>query len=364
MNNAIEIKKDWEGELLGTKRKHFQVVNNQHSNIQASKFGPLSVMDVLSMPPQEFIVHGLLPKTGLAVWFGAPGSAKTFLAIDLAMSCASGYANWFGREIKPLTVVYVAGEGLGGLSNRLRAWVDSNCNPDSEITADIHFVAHPPNLFEGEAEKFVTAISALKPNLIIIDTLARSSVGADENSARDMGKVVSGCDALIQRLNCCVLLIHHAGRAGWERGSTALRGASDVMLEVKKHDDGTRELVLNGQSAKIKEGAESESIFFKLTPVGDSCIVEPADAVQTRCKRPLPKGGKQRLVYELAGQALKDKSRQVDGRPSITFAELHVRWLGAVSDKRDREPNSLRRVLRTMIDRGVFGGDESAIWCP
>lgn len=347
----------WDGELLSSKRKkHLSVVPTA---VLQHKFTPFSLSHVLSMPPQKYIIDGILPEKALSVFYGPPACGKTFLSLDLAMNLATNSGNWFGRYATKSKILYVAGEGLGGLSNRLRAWLSANNINIEDVQIEI--IAIPPNLFSGEADEFIKVNSNSNYDLVIIDTLARASVGADENSARDMGKVVEACDRIIKKMDCAVLLIHHAGRAGWERGSTALRGAADAMFEVKKHDDGTRELVLNGQSAKFKDAAETESIFFKPVQEGESCVIESTSSIKQTPKRPIPKGEDQRLVYSLIGQLLEGRSTSVVGKPTTTFDLLLNLWRNVVTDSRKKEPGGLRRVVNAMLKNGVLEGNEAAL---
>lgn len=356
LSPANQNSANWDGELLSSKYKRNSIVEKVAP--YKSRFSPIKLADVISMPPQQFIVQNLLPKQGLAVWFGAPGCGKTFLALDLALSLTHNFPQWFGRDIAPSSVVYVAGEGLPGISNRLRSWLKSKLTSYLEISDSVHFVATPPNLFQGETGEFCVAISSLNPGLIIFDTFARSAVGAEENSSKDMGKFIQGCDYLSKEFCCCVLILHHSGRGGWERGSTALRGAADLMLEIKKHKDGIRELCLNGQLAKLKDGPESESIYFRLATVDESCVVESVGTFPTSDKSVSPKGEKQKLVLKLIRTALKGRSE--GEKLTLAFDELHDLWKESVTAVRDREPNSLKRVLKAMLSSGLLEGSESS----
>lgn len=363
----MSAQKDWDGELLS--RKHLKLVVSKEAAGTSNKFAMQTLAQVLAHPPLQWLVEGIFPQRGLVCWYGQPACGKTFLALDVAMNIARGAPEWFGWAMTGVPVIYVAGEGVGGLSNRLRSWVARHCNPDAEPSANIYVVAQPPNLFEGDAGEFADSIRAVKPGLVVVDTLARSSAGADENSARDMGKVIQACDFLVKSLNCCVLLVHHSkkGLTGGERGSSALRGACDVMLEIKHHQkEGIRELAMNGAGAKIKDGPESDGIYFKLEAEGESCVVVPAHppAPDGATSRTQPRGALQQLVLDLAGQALRERSGRVEGRPTITFTELLERWQGAVQDRRKREPGQLRRVLKSLIAAGVLAESDSAIWCP
>ena len=70
----------------------------------------------------KYIVNGYIEDDSFVQLFGAPKSLKSFTAIDIGMSIASG-TPWFGHEIKRSgLVVYICGEGHGGIGRRMKAW--------------------------------------------------------------------------------------------------------------------------------------------------------------------------------------------------------------------------------------------------
>jgi RecA-family ATPase len=75
----------------------------------------------------------------------------------------------------------------------------------------------------------------LQPTLLILDTQARVTVGAEENSSRDMGQFVDALDELRSHSGACILVVHHEPRNGENlRGSTALEGAATTIIRVSK----------------------------------------------------------------------------------------------------------------------------------
>ena len=52
-----------------------------------------------------------LPERSFTMMYGAPGTGKSFLAIDMALSVANGLP-WHGYETKQGAVLYIAGEGV------------------------------------------------------------------------------------------------------------------------------------------------------------------------------------------------------------------------------------------------------------
>jgi hypothetical protein len=80
--------------------------------------------------PPDRLIKRLLGTASLAVVFGEPGCGKTFLAADMGLHVALG-REWFGRPVTPGAVLYVAGEGVAGLTNRLAGFKAKHAPTDS-----------------------------------------------------------------------------------------------------------------------------------------------------------------------------------------------------------------------------------------
>lgn len=76
--------------------------------------------------------------------------------------------------------------------------------------------------------------------MIVIDTLARSMAGGDENSAQDMGRAIAVADQLRDQFDAATLLVHHSGKnvSKGSRGSSALLGAGDGYFRVEGDEHG------------------------------------------------------------------------------------------------------------------------------
>lgn len=113
------------------------------------------------------------------------------------------------------------------------------------------------------------------PQLIVFDTLARSILAADENSAAEMGRVVEVGTRLVQDYGSTVLYVHHSGLAGGrERGSTSFPGAMDARWEIERPGMGS---AVKLQHRKDKDAAEQPTIHLTLREVGDSLVVVGAN---------------------------------------------------------------------------------------
>lgn len=214
---------------------------------------------VLDIPKPPALVDDLLDLHSLAILYGPSGSGKSFVALDIALRVATGLPWHFGKHTRQGRVLYVVAEGSGDIGARVGAWLDQfHVLPP---ISDASFLVMPVNLFvDAEVDALEGIIAAGDYVLVVIDTLARSMNGGDENSAKDAALVVAAADRLRNASGACVLLVHHSGYdATHARGSTAFRGACDTELEVKKSDD----LVIL-RAAKQKSRADGGKTYLKL----------------------------------------------------------------------------------------------------
>lgn len=211
--------------------------------------------EIRNRPEPPWIVRGLIPGKSLVGMYGPGGSYKSFVAVDIGLAISMGRLEWGGEDI--LThgpVVVISGEGSQG--PRVRAWEQVNDRVgdnfavldgiDLSDAGDI--VSAAAEIDQAIAEKW----NGRKPVLLIIDTLARASGSADENSNKDMGRIVAACDELRRHFDCTVLLVHHTPKSGHEwRGATAVYFALDAGLSVKRVGDKK----LNLEISRMKDGS-------------------------------------------------------------------------------------------------------------
>ena len=224
--------------------------------------------DSLEMSPPRWLVRGLLEQDCLGTLFGESESYKSFVAVDLACSIATG-TPFHGREVEGGAVVYVAGEGHNGLARRLKAWETHHGVPLGGAPLYVTSVAVPLNAKEALGELIAAVQSVAEeagtPALVVVDTLARNFEG-DENSGLDMGAYVRGTDTLREAFGCTVLTVHHSGLSDKDRsrGHSSFRGALDAAFLVERHP-GAMTAVLTCK--KMKDAPHPEPVAFSATEV-------------------------------------------------------------------------------------------------
>lgn len=247
-------------------------------------FGTFDEDYLMTMPPVQWMVEGLLTRHGFAVMYGAPGTGKSFLAIDIAMSVSRGH-QWQGRDTHKGAVLYIAGEGVGGLGKRVKAWRLHN---EVEGPGDLVILPTAVNFREqAEVEKLMRTIDSLNKQFscVVVDTVARALLGGEENSATDMGLFVAACDAIKHHCGCGLLAIHHANKTATGginsmRGSSALAGAADTVLGITKAENLVSMVV-----DKQKDAEPHDKMTFEMVSValpGDTSVVmkETAQSIQ------------------------------------------------------------------------------------
>lgn len=215
--------------------------------------------DLSSKPaPIKWLIRKWLQSEALMMLHGDPGSGKSFLAFDWCLSIATDKITWNGHTAKTAPVVYLAGEGLAGISGRIAAWK----NHHSINQTRLHIYDDPFQL-DGDQASFDEFREELKempepPALIVIDTVNRFMAG-EENSARDTSSFIKKCQELIHEFKCSVLLVHHTGhdqdKKGRARGSSAWKAAMDVEFSLKVKKAAPEKTVFSLVQTKSKDSA-------------------------------------------------------------------------------------------------------------
>ena len=217
--------------------------------------------------PDE-LVEGLMTIGSAVVVYGDSNSGKTFWALSVATAIATG-ADCYGKKTDPGLVVYLASEAPASIRSRMQAIKKYHgCNLEN-----LAMVPVPMNFYNGDQDahdviELVRAIEQIKGQpvrLIIGDTLARMSAGANENSGEDMGPVMARFDQVATATGAALMIIHHNGKdaAKGARGWSGIRAHIDTEIEVVEKD-GIRSVTVTKQRELPSKG---DTIYFKLEVV-------------------------------------------------------------------------------------------------
>ncbi len=238
----------------------------QVKNTQRRAFGFIHNSEMVIKKP-DWIVKGYLEKNSFGQFFGDPSFGKTLAGIDLACCVATG-RHFHGLQVRQHGVLVIAGEGMNGLTRRVRAWEIENNT--SLADAPLYFSTGAAAFCDTDSlEQVRSAIAALPEGvnigLIIIDTLARNFGPGDENLTKDMNVFIAALDSIRADYFCAIIPIHHSGHGDKSRGrgAMALKGALDVEYVFTKDADG----LVRMTCTKMKDFEVPDPMAFRIKGV-------------------------------------------------------------------------------------------------
>lgn len=304
-----------------------------------------------------WLIKDFIPALSFGMIYGASGTLKTFLAIDLCCCIATGRA-WLSKTVNQGAVVYVAAEGQLGVAKRIKAWEIAN-----GITADQLYVL-PHSMFMSESDTQESLISAIqeleikegvKVQLVVLDTLARCFIG-DENTSRDMNAFIQGCDMVKAKTQVSIMCIHHSGRDEKKgaRGSSALRAACDFEFQVKRSG---KAKLLTFVNTKQKEGQEAPdlNLEFDTVDLGITCEENNPLTSLARLKdasiKPIDKDDSGNPILKVLSKQFGGKAKRVELRQALYPSGIKPS---------DAERKSLSRSIAKLQESGRISVEQES----
>ena len=310
------------------------------------------VLDIDLSPP-VWLVEDMLPEYSMAAIVGASYSGKSFLAVDIACSVAAG-TPFHGRAVKQGSVFYVVGEGRLGARRRVEALCRDRGVIMTRETTPLHFSKQGLNFRDPASVKAIRDdLHKVKDvKLIIVDTLARSFGGGNENAPQDMGEFIKGCDDLMHEFGAAMAIVHHTGKdsSAGARGHSSLFGALDTCMTVKKI--GNDMLVHCEKQKDAPEFDDMQFCFVTLSGDDDTPVLHQVET--TSRPKKLKLGGNEQLAIDTYMEATKGRPIQCrlhldEWRPY--FERRHT------GDTNKKKNDAFSRARRTLVSRGLMDAD-------
>lgn len=209
-----------------------------------------------SVPPRSWLLDEAVPHPSLGMLSAWRGSAKTYLALDLAFAVASRAEwAWWNVPVKR-PVLYVDGEmPLGDLQKRVRdlgRWQPRDAR-HTELPTRLWLLASERLAAEGrglnlavkkERTELAQVLAHIEDQtghegLLILDNLSSLIRGIDENDNSALDPILEWM-VVLRHGEWSVLLIHHHGKGeGGQRGASRREDILDWTL-ISKEDRGKR----------------------------------------------------------------------------------------------------------------------------
>lgn len=330
-------------------------------SVATLRFPVLTASEFANKPAPKWLIKHVLPEAELVVLYGASGSGKTFMALDMAGCIARGLP-WRGKKTKQGRVVYIAAEGAGGFRNRMQAYAQHHAIELDDL--NIGVINAAPNFLEKiDALDVARSIKASGgADVIVVDTFAQVMPGGNENAGEDMGKAMAHCKGLHRATGAVVVLVHHAGKDASKgaRGWSGLRAAADAELEVvraptgrvmrlSKQKDGEDELEWGFDLEVVQIGVDED-----LEAITSCIVIEAAvPAVGGVASRKL--GPVEAVVNAVIQEFAIAQTSGIEVGPVL--AETVKRMDPPADGKRDSRKQRARRALEALTV-----GDDAPYW--
>ena len=221
-----------------------QEVRRQLEDSEQTGGGPalvsLNMGEFLSMSITErgYLLSPVLPVQGIGILYAPRGIGKTFAALSIAVAVASGGAVFSWRAPMPKRTLYVDGEmPATSMQSRLSALVNGMSVPPHTlknmalITPDLQPCPMPDlSTAGGQAiiEPFLKDV-----DMVVLDNIATLCRTGKENESQSW-QTMQAWLLELRRRGMTVLLIHHAGKSGDQRGTSAREDIMDTVISLRR----------------------------------------------------------------------------------------------------------------------------------
>ena len=211
--------------------------------------------------PIDWTVEGLISAGSVNVFFGEAGCGKTWTLLDLAVCVADG-APWLGMATKQGPVLIIDEEsGQRRLSRRMGDIMRGHGANDKTPILATSLAAFDMGNKEDYVHLYNLIIST-GARLVIIDALADIMPGRDENAVKDTAPIFLSLRKIAEETQAAIIVIHHSNKTGGYRGSSAIKGAIDLLLSVEKKNDSNNLTFKTEKARDTTAGAFAATMNF------------------------------------------------------------------------------------------------------
>jgi hypothetical protein len=226
------------------------------------KFEPEDVTNFLnrSLPERNWLIPGRLPASIVSVFYAEAGCGKTSFVYNIIKHLSSG-TNYNGFPVKKVKCLILQSD---------EPPVDTNDNMSHSgyrecVQEGTVWLKHYWN--SGQLDQTEDWIEENGIEFVVIDSLTGINLGGelDENSP-SYASIITRLNEIAGRHNCHIMLIHHSGKNGDLRGTSAIKGAASLVMCLRKGDVKRENLKNNQRILHIEKSRAGN--------MGDSYLLE------------------------------------------------------------------------------------------
>jgi putative DNA primase/helicase len=241
-------------------RRKLLVSSGRREQPQAEVLTTLGIDDLIAMqiPQRELLLDPILPAQGLMMIHARRGGSKTFLALAMGLAVAGGTSLLRWSAPKARRVLSVDGEmTLVDLQKRvaaLQAGLGVNiANDHFRLLAADH--TDVPDLATQAGQRMLDPLLD-GVDLLVIDNVSTLCWTGSDNSAASWTSMQEWILRL-RRQGIAVLLVHHSGKSGAQRGTSRREDVLDTVIGLRRPEDYELQ-----QGARFEVHVEKSRAYF------------------------------------------------------------------------------------------------------
>jgi hypothetical protein len=249
----------------------------------------------------RWLIEGLWAQQAVGILGGEPKCCKSFLALDIAVSVASGapcLRQFPVRRSGPV-LLFPAEDALGVVRDRI-AGICAAARTSLDALP-LYVITAPRILLDLPQDRQLLreTIAALRPTLLVLDPFIRLH-RADENASKEVAPLLGYLRELQREFEVAVLLVHHVRkRSAKDRPGQALRGSSDL------HGWGDSNLYLRRHNSHLLLSVEHRAAPGQENIALDLLAQSPALALSILANtpppsQPTPESASERILQAMA----------------------------------------------------------------
>lgn len=239
-------------------------------------------------PQTRWLVEGLWSEQAVGILGGEPKCCKSFLALDLAVSVASGAAclrHFPVRRSGPV-LLFPAEDSLAVVRQRLEGIAAAAQVPFASLPVEV--ITAPSLRLDTPTDRLRLShtVQQIQPILLILDPLIRLH-RVDENDATQIAGLLSYLRELQRQFELAVMLVHHARKDSQaSRPGQALRGSSEL------HGWGDSNLYMRRKGTQLTLSTEHRAapgrdhIPLQLTQAGSGLALAVVESAPIQAQTP------------------------------------------------------------------------------
>jgi putative DNA primase/helicase len=214
--------------------------NGHAPNGASQRLKPIDITDLLAMtfPPRAMVLAPIIPEKGLVMIYASRGIGKTHVALGISYAVATGgkFLRW--EAPKPRRVLHVDGEMPAQALQDRWSWIAGASKdaqgmlqiiPGDLIECGVGNLSSPE--VQAELEEQLEGI-----DLLVLDNLSSLTAVIRDNDAESWGPIQDWLLKL-RRRGISVLIVHHAGKGGQQRGTSRREDVLDTSLSLCRPND-------------------------------------------------------------------------------------------------------------------------------